>query len=78
MSRRRRKPAWEDRPSRNSSTATTALDGMSLYPTAHWFDYLKDPCGDVVEPDEAALVSANHRPPHVCVGCCASQYERAA
>jgi hypothetical protein len=76
--RKRRGPVLENRPSQDPTT-TTAPDRLSLPPTAHWFPYMEDRCGDVVEPPEAALVSANRRTPHICESCStASQYTRAA
>jgi hypothetical protein len=76
--RKRRGPVLGNRPSHDSTTAT-ALDGLSLPPTAHWFPYMEDQFGDVAEPPEAALVSANRRAPHVCGSCSSvSRYVRAA
>jgi hypothetical protein len=76
---KRRKPAWGDRLSSEDQATTTQLDGLSLPPTAHWFPYMEDQFGDVVEPPEAALVSANRKAPHVCESCSGvSRYTRAA
>jgi hypothetical protein len=75
---KRRGPVLGNRPSHNA-TAATALVGLSLPPTAHSFPYMEDQFGDVVEPPEAALVSANRKAPHVCESCSGvSQYTRAA
>jgi hypothetical protein len=76
---KRREPVLGDRPSSENSTTTTVFDGLSISPSAHWFPYLEDEFGDVVEPDEAALISANHKALHVCESCSgASRYTRAA
>jgi hypothetical protein len=77
--RKRRGPALGSQPSyTHNSTATVTPEGLSVYPSRHWYPYIEDQFGDVVEPDEAALISVNRRAPHLCEGCSASLYERAA
>jgi hypothetical protein len=49
--RKRRRPIWGYRPSRNSTT-TTALEGLTLPPTTHWYPYVEDEFGDPYEPPE--------------------------
>jgi hypothetical protein len=79
MTRKRRGPVLANRSSSENSITTTALDGPSLPLTAHWYPYTEDEFGDAIEPDEAALISAIRKAPHICEGCGGvSGYTRAA